>query len=274
MKEKEIQKMKKKNSCTWSQTGEPLNFTLIELLVVIAIIAILAAILLPALNRARASGRLASCLNNMKQFATFNNMYGSDNDDWTVHHREDYNNNFIQKLYPYSGNDTKYVRCPQDSRVQPIGGYYTASYGLNQFYSSDFNGDYTGSCHVQWGPWFIAGKKSVKVINTSGAMFMCTINSDNASPTSDWGAFAHTSDWNIATGSNFMRGLGQGGNGTQSLVQNHAHNDGTTFGNLDGSATWHKYGEYYYWFDKPANADRSTCIKIVAADPNNDQFTV
>jgi len=58
------------------------SFTLIELLVVIAIIAILAAILLPALNSARERGRSASCINNLKNIATATMQYADANEDF------------------------------------------------------------------------------------------------------------------------------------------------------------------------------------------------
>ena len=66
------------------------RFTLIELLVVVAIIAILAAMLLPALARARETAYSSTCINKLKQLGTVMGMYTNDNGDMLPHH---YNGN-------------------------------------------------------------------------------------------------------------------------------------------------------------------------------------
>ena len=87
-------------------------FTLIELLVVIAIIAILAAMLMPALSSAKEAGRRIACLNNLRQLSLAAQMYANDNQGAYPPRAE--TNSWPNRFYDNYGRNVKILLCPTD----------------------------------------------------------------------------------------------------------------------------------------------------------------
>jgi len=217
------------------------GFTLIELLVVIAIIAVLLAILMPALSRVKEQGKRAKCLNNLRQLNLAWIMYADDNDDklvngdtgeYNIHANEtpwvlrDWQAGMTMRqkrdaildgaLWPYT-KDLKLYKCPTVGKVVRGG----AHEDILRTYSVSDSMNCRGWTHRSDMPGTVMIKKRLDIPNSAYRIVFLDDGGTITSALGGWTVHVTTEEW-----------------WDPPPIR---HGDGTTFSFADGHSRYHKW---------------------------------